>query len=84
MLNNDNDEQVNIILSSFRLHNFLHISIRRVYFTTCFGRKGQSSGFFYNLLTSTSLCFFFATPTLANVYIHGGTTFMMIKYLTNF
>jgi hypothetical protein len=59
----------NIITDFFRLHNFLHIYVRRVYFT-CFGRKGPSSRFF--TYTFYINLFFATPPTFANVYINGG------------
>jgi hypothetical protein len=51
----------------------LHISIRRVYFTTCFGRKGHNQIIYIRSSYINFVLLFFATPpSLANVYINGG------------
>jgi hypothetical protein len=46
--------------------------MRRVYFTTCFGRMGPSSGYLHTLFLHQPHSVFATPPTLANIYINGG------------
>jgi hypothetical protein len=68
----DDNGSINIKMGFFRPHNFC-IFLYVVYILHHVSAvRGHHQVFAYTLFTSTSLCFFAAPPTLANVYINGG------------